>query len=352
MAPKDFIQANGASTFPYDIKDVEPETNSQLLSDFSGERTGFVQVGPKKYFFPIKYRSDAENIYNFEVRPDDVWIVTFPRSGTTWTQEMVWLIANDLDYKRAAETSLLMRFPFLEYSLFVHKDIKDELLAENEHDIEKTKIVEGMDAPMWVELTKSKERRFIKTHMPFSLLPPNLLTSGCKVVYVARNPKDVSISFFHLNRLMKTQGYSNDFQRHWEYFEKNLIDWSPYWEHFKEAWAIRNHKNLLFLFYEDMKMDICDAITKVSNFLGKSVNAEEMSKLQDHLDIKNFRNNASVNFDLLTNIGVSVKGEQAFIRQGKSGSWKEKFDNELNARADAWILKNIEGTDIKFPSIN
>lgn len=51
------------------------------IMKMAGERTGFVQVGPQKWFFPSKYAKEAENIYNFPVRKDDVWIVTFPRSG-------------------------------------------------------------------------------------------------------------------------------------------------------------------------------------------------------------------------------------------------------------------------------
>lgn len=79
-----------------------------------GERTGFVQVGPEKYFFPYKYMLEAENYYNFQARPDDVWVVTFPRSGTTWTQEMVWLLANKLDFEKAKQVPLTQRFPFFE----------------------------------------------------------------------------------------------------------------------------------------------------------------------------------------------------------------------------------------------
>jgi len=47
--------------------------------------------------------------------------------------------------------------------------------------------------------------------------------SACpQVVYVARNPKDVAVSFYHLNRLIRTQGYVGDFPSYWDYFEKNL----------------------------------------------------------------------------------------------------------------------------------
>lgn len=85
---------------------------------FLGEKDGFVQVGPKKYFFASPFIKHAEHIYNFEARSDDIWIATFPRSGTTMTQEIIWLIANDFDYDRAQRQSLPERFPFLEYDLF------------------------------------------------------------------------------------------------------------------------------------------------------------------------------------------------------------------------------------------
>lgn len=34
--------------------------------------------------------------------------------GTTWTQEMVWLLGNHLNYEKAKSEELHKRFPFLE----------------------------------------------------------------------------------------------------------------------------------------------------------------------------------------------------------------------------------------------
>lgn len=76
-----------------------------------------MQVGPEGYFFPHKYKAEAELYYNFKARPDDVWIVTVPRSGTTWTQELIWLLANKLDFVQAQERPLTERFPFFEWVL-------------------------------------------------------------------------------------------------------------------------------------------------------------------------------------------------------------------------------------------
>lgn len=128
-----FNNNKGELEFPYDIIDVDPEINSELLKDFTGlkllsfyiphsnvkfnvlgEKTGFVQVGPKKYFFPRKFRAASSHLYNFQSRPSDIWVATFPRSGTTWTQELVWMIANNLNYDAAKADPLTKRFPFFE----------------------------------------------------------------------------------------------------------------------------------------------------------------------------------------------------------------------------------------------
>ncbi|KAH1025604.1 hypothetical protein HUJ05_010297 [Dendroctonus ponderosae] len=115
-------------------------------------------------------------------------------SGTTWTQEMVWLLCNNLDFQTAAKVPLEDRFKFLEFSCFIHKKVKEEFLKENMANPEYYKIVQSIDNPSWETLTKSQERRFIKTHLPFSLLPPSLPQAGCKELeFIKGNLRSKSI---------------------------------------------------------------------------------------------------------------------------------------------------------------
>lgn len=52
---------------------------------------------------------DMERVKNFEVHPDDVFICGFMRSGTTLTQEMVWLILHDFNFDEAKKVDAYNR---------------------------------------------------------------------------------------------------------------------------------------------------------------------------------------------------------------------------------------------------
>lgn len=56
----------------------------------------------------------AERVKTMKVYEDDVWVVSFPKAGTTWTQEMVWLVNNNMNFDKALDDNLNDRFPFLE----------------------------------------------------------------------------------------------------------------------------------------------------------------------------------------------------------------------------------------------
>ena len=71
---------------------------------------------PEKFcIMPRKFvNTSLEKIKNMEIFENDVWVVTYPKCGTTWTQEMAWMIGHNLDYETSLNTRLDDRFPFLE----------------------------------------------------------------------------------------------------------------------------------------------------------------------------------------------------------------------------------------------
>lgn len=62
---------------------------------------------------------------------------------------------------------------------------------------------------------------FIMTHLPLSLLPPTLLDS-CKVVYVARDPRDVALSNYHLERELCRLQENVSFDQYFDMFLTDL----------------------------------------------------------------------------------------------------------------------------------
>ncbi|XP_033230735.1 sulfotransferase 4A1-like [Belonocnema kinseyi] len=329
---------------------LDADKTKEMLTLFNGERTGWVQAGEKKWFFPYKYTEEREGFYNFKPRPSDTWIISHPRSGTTVTQELIWLLSNNLDFETARKKTYMQRFPYLESSMDYHSAVMDELVKKNEGNLEKQEFCKSLARPVYETLEALPSPRFIQSHMPLSL-KPGILDSGCKIIYMARNPKDVAVSWYIMHKSVVSLGYVGDFPTFWNYFKNDLTVFSPYWEHVKEAWAQRNHPNLLFMFYEELRADLLSAAKKVANFLGKNYNENQLSKLLDHLNIDNFRKNPAVNLYSWYNCGVYLNSE-FFIGKGKTGNWKEFFSAEMEKEADEWITKNLEDTDLVFPIIN
>uniref|UniRef100_A0A0K8VZS8 Estrogen sulfotransferase, testis isoform n=2 Tax=Bactrocera latifrons TaxID=174628 RepID=A0A0K8VZS8_BACLA len=173
------------------------------------------------------------------------------------------------------------------------------------------------------------------------------MQNKCKVIYVLRNPEDVAVSYYHLNRLFRTQGYIGDFQRFWDYFSRGLNPWLPYYSHISEALEHRHLSNVLILNYEDMVSDLGGVVLKLAAFLNRKISAEGLKNLIQHLDIKNFRDNPSVNGSEMADVGVLLKGEAGFVRKGGNGKREELLnETDLKNRMDQWIHENMAKINI------
>lgn len=110
------------STFTYDTlpKDVQKKQNCYTFKKFVNVTCnqpiqGLQNWEARPSAMGERYYKYADRIRRFRVRDDDVWIISYPKCGTTWTQEMVWLLGNELDYATGAKVDLSDRSPFLEY---------------------------------------------------------------------------------------------------------------------------------------------------------------------------------------------------------------------------------------------
>ena len=135
------------------------------------------------------------------------------------------------------------------------------------------------------------------------------------------------------------------FQLFMQHFMNATIVATPLIEHMIEAWNLRHHPNMCFLFYEDMKRDLRSQLCKVASFLGKSYSEEQIDKLASHLHIDNFKKNPWVN---KKEKAMQNKDAGSFIRKGKTGDRKNHFTPEMTEKFDRWMADKMKGTDLKF----
>merc|ERR1740128_1626118 len=311
---------------------IEKSLSAEFRADFPNYVKGLVRGDPGGFLLTQKYADSVDDYINFPMQDEDVWVVTFPKCGTTWTQEMVWMITHDCDTEAAREP-LQIRSPFIERPTLSQIEVPNQV--EDVTKLMTLEKIEEMSSP-----------RVIKTHLPFYLLPPRLVDT-CKVVYVARNPKDVIVSYFHHHRLFSVQNTTTDIEKFADYFMKDELYYSPFFGHILEGWAKREDPNVLFLFYEDMKRNLRGEIDKVCAFLGKTLSEEQIQSLLKPLHFDNFSKNRAVNYETTKEEGI-LNETGNFIRKGKTGDWKNHFTPELNRRLDEWIAKNLQATDLKF----
>merc|ERR1711963_589764 len=160
---------------------------------------------------------------------------------------------------------------------------------------------------------KLKRPRIIKSHLPLSLLPNDLINK-CKVIYVARNIKDATVSYFHHKKLLR--GYQMDFKEFSDTVRNNEIGYGPFIPHILEAWNQRRNKNLFFTTYEDMKKDLRAVASDLVKFLHKEDANIDMEILLSQVDLETFRNNKFVNKE--KEIPPDKSGN-TFIRKGVTG---------------------------------
>ncbi|TMW46808.1 hypothetical protein DOY81_008117 [Sarcophaga bullata] len=249
-----------------------------------------------------------KRLYEFNVKDDDVYLVTFPKCGTTWIQEATWLLVNNLDFETANQVDLAFRSVFMEISGLYPN------MPKNTLDMSET----------------LKSPRVLKSHLPAHLIPKEIWKNKSKIVYCARNPKDMAISYYHFHRGLGTwEGSIDEFV---EDLINNDIMYTPYWEHLMDFWDMRQEKNIFFTTYEDMKRNLKDVLIKLNRFLEKpDLTEQQLNELEKHLSFDSMKANKRVNPTSNIKSGHGsphVRADFEFMRRGVVGSHKDELSPE------------------------
>ena len=220
----------------------------------------------------------------------DVIISPFPKSGTTWLQQIAHGLRTrgSMDFEEITDVT-----PWIEVAHGMGWDL---------------------DAP------QVAEPRIYKSHLSWHDIP-----KGGRYIVSIRHPGDVEISryrFFEGWVLEPGSVSLEDFVR--SELERGELDKSGYWHHLISWWEQRHSPNVLLLCYEDMKEDLPSTVQRVASFLGIELDndfldivvhqstREFMLANISHFDEKNIRIRAE---ELA---GVPPNGNAAKVTSGAS----------------------------------
>lgn len=280
--------------------------------------------------FTVEMFRDA---LTYEPIPDDKFVVTFPKCGTTWTQQIAYLIF----HKGVPPPSAI---DFFKESPFIE--------------------MQGA-----VGIREMPRPGVIKTHLPYHLLPKH---PEAKYLYVCRNPKDACVSFFHFTRGFAGYEFDGTFDEYFEVFVSGQTDYGDYFDHVLDWYEHRADPNVLFLHYEDMKAQPRESVLKIARFfdvayynmlieneeiLQNVIRFSDITYMQAHA-AENFKNffTKSVKEDLPESLKAFHGATQAhpstanWVRKGVVGDWKNHFSPEQNARLEQKVLERCSQTDL------
>jgi hypothetical protein len=243
---------------------------------------------------------NARRITNFlrgrmelRVRPTDVFVSSYPRSGTTLTQWILYLLTHEAE---PGPTHLTQVSPWFERSLAI-----GELTAAD---------LERLPSP-----------RVFKSHLPRHWLP-----DGAQYIYVERDRLDVLVSYFYFYRAYL--GFDGTLDAFYERFVNGRVQYGSWFEHVAEWHGRAADSDVLIVRYEDLLDDRKKSIERMVGFLGWELGERTIDRAVIESSFDAMKRRESI-FDhataLLLERGVSP---QAFLRAGQRGGGAAELSAE------------------------
>ena len=227
-----------------------------------------------------------------EISSEDVFLASFPKSGTTWLLNIVFNVTGE-DQK--------------------HDNVDD--------------IIPWLDCDPF-SIGPSGPKRYFKSHVPFSWLPHN---EGPKYIYIARNPKDVAISFYYFLRNMQDQviGYKKenevDIPAFIDLFVEGNVLYGSWWDHVMSWYnASLVHENVLFITYEQLSGDAIGMTRKIGRFLGRELDDDKVGAITSKCSFNSMKKDDKSSMSYLKD----------FWRKGICGDYVNFFTDEQIRKFD------------------
>lgn len=231
-------------------------------------------------------RKVARRRFVNSIRPSDVFVVTYPKSGTTW---LGFLIANVL--KTDPQEQLDLR-SFVKYV----------------PDINRVYCLGGSLR----NFEMLPDPRFFSVHAPYDPSFP-------KVVYLLRDPRDIAVSYWHHRRLANP-----DFDLSMNEFIVRDDHWRSRWDEHVTEWLLdHKHPALSVVTYEQMHQETGGVLKRVLDFSGVRYTSADIKRA---VEASRFDKMSKVETKFGWEGFVPERGR--FVRRGQVGVWKDELDKE------------------------
>jgi hypothetical protein len=267
--------------------------------------------GPPKVSSPEVF----DRAKQYQPRPEDVFVATQMRCGTTWMQQIVYEIVHrgHGDLSDQGHGHLYAACPWID--------------GVNSVSLE--------DAP----LVGEKPTRIIKTHLPVKLCP---YSDEAKYIYVTRHPVSCFASIVDYNRTLLGP-LMPDVEKMAAWFCSSRMYWLPWPEHVAGWWQwAQQRKNVLFTQYEEMTTNFTAVLDRLADFLGYHLTAEEKKLISEKCSFQYMKTNEEV-FEMSPPNMFSVINGQ-FLASGKAN---RQYDvtPAIRERILEYCRKSLMGSD-------
>lgn len=240
-----------------------------------------------------------------EIRPDDVFLVSYPKSGNTW---MRFLVGNYLTNCKINFFNIDLVIPDIHFNPQQCEDV-------------------------------TLQPRFIKSHKSYTPAYP-------KVVYIFRDGRDVAVSYYYYMKKKRKITSDTSFSNFLETFAKNGAGGFGNWSNHVKSWVKKaSTGSVVLIKYEDMLFDAARELKKVIQFANikaeqdRIINAVRASLFEEMQQLE-VKENDSYFF---TRYKAGTE-EVRFIRKGQAEGWRSHFskdDENLFLKFNGKTLKKL-----------